>query len=94
MHTICIDRARSDAVALAWAQEQDEHGLRLDAEARVAKLAEMELGLSHLVGKFRIEGQSWNAWRSRQSGGTADCFGIGQRDLHVSCYRSKRAAGT
>jgi hypothetical protein len=85
---ICIESVRSDAVALAWAQGLDEHGAPLDASARASKLAEMEVWLRRLVGKFRIEGKRWSANRTNmQVLGTADCLGIGN-GTGVSCVIS------
>ena len=86
--TICIEKVRSDAVAVAWAQGLDEHGVQLDADSRARKLAEMEAWLRRLVGKFRIEGERWSTdRRSLQVRGTADCFAIGSGP-GVSCVIS------
>jgi hypothetical protein len=87
-NTICIERARSEAVALAWAQGVDEHGVQLDLEARAGKLREMEAWLRLLAGTFRIEGKRWNAGGGgAQVLGSADCFAIGSGP-GVSCLIS------
>jgi hypothetical protein len=87
-NTICIERARSQAVALAWAHGLDERGMQLDAVAHARKLSEMEVWLRRLAGRFRIEGMRWNASGGRaQVRGTADCFGIGSGP-EVTCLIS------
>jgi hypothetical protein len=86
--TICIEKVRSDAVALAWARGLDERAVPLDLEARARKLVEMELWLRRLVGKSRIAGERWSTGRRNlQVRGTADCFGIGDGP-GVSCVIS------
>jgi len=76
-NTICTERVRSDAVALAWTQGLDEHGAQLDAAARASKLTELAVWLRRLVGKFHIEGKRWRTGERSEVHGTADCFGIG-----------------
>jgi hypothetical protein len=84
---ICIERQRSDAVARAWAQRLDEFSVQLDAAAGARKLAEMEVWLRRLVGKFRIEGKRFRTPGNMEVRGTADCFGIGDGP-GVSCVIS------
>lgn len=73
----CVQQARSRIVSLAWMQGLDAHGETLEAGAPARKLAEMEIWLRRLTGKFRIEGKYWNSGGSSSVSGTADCFGIG-----------------
>jgi hypothetical protein len=87
--TICIEKLKSDAVALAWMQGQDEYGTQLGEGARARKLAEMEVWLRHLVGKFRIEGRRFRTPGDVRVRGTADCFGIGDGP-GVSCVISAK----
>lgn len=74
---ICVGRLRARAVALAWAKGLDEHGVQLDAAARAKKLAELEIWLRRLAGKFRIDGTATNPGGSNPAHGSAECFGIG-----------------
>lgn len=81
---ICVGRLRSRVIAQAWATGFDEHGVQLSAAARAKKLAEMELWLRRLPGKFRIDGTYTNSGGSSPASGTANCFGVGDGP-GVSC---------
>jgi hypothetical protein len=73
----CVERPRARAVSQAWAKGLDAYGEKLPADARTRKLAEMELWLRNLTGKYRIEGRYGNSGGTSPVRGTADCFGIG-----------------
>lgn len=93
----CVQRARSSFVSQAWRRGLDTDGERLQPDAPTRKLAEMELWLRHLPGKYRIEGKYWNSGGSNPVRGTADCFGIGSGP-GVSCmistqYEAPKEAG-
>lgn len=75
--TICIEKVRSDAVAMAWSKGKSEHGATLDENARARKLAELESWLRRLTGKFHIEGKRWNSTGGSDVRGTAECFAVG-----------------
>ncbi len=83
----CVQRARSSFASQAWKKGLDTDGETLEADAPARKLAEMDIWLRRITGKYRIEGKYWNSGGSSPVRGTADCFGIGSGP-GVSCVIS------
>jgi hypothetical protein len=86
---ICVGRVKSRFVSAAWENGLDERGAPLKPDAGARKLAEMELWLRSLVGKYRIEGEYAVLDGGSQISGTAECFGIGG-GAGVSCTISAK----
>jgi hypothetical protein len=84
---LCVQRARSQAVSMAWTKGVDTRGEKLAPDAQARKLSEMQLWLRSLAGKYRIDGKYWNRGGNSPIKGTADCFGIGSGP-GVSCVIS------
>jgi hypothetical protein len=86
---LCVGRIKSSAFASAWASGLDVHGVKLEPDAGARKLAEMELWLRRLTGKFRIVGEYTNDGGNSQILGTANCFAVGSGP-GVSCAISAK----
>jgi hypothetical protein len=86
---LCVQKTRSQAFSAAWEKGLDQHGVQLDAGAPARKIAEMQVWLRRLSGKYRNEGKYWNSGGSSPIHGTADCFGIGS-GAGVSCVISTK----
>lgn len=85
--SFCVQRVRSRTVTQAWEKGLDEYGVKLEADAPARKLAESEIWLRRLQGKYGVEGNYWTPAGSSPVRGTADCFGVGSGP-GVSCLIS------